>query len=376
MTGRSALLLCGCFVFGLLGLSACDAKNQESSKMTPQESQRVGALTANPVTRCVGRYLVDLPSAFVLNAEVFATIDEVTIKVQRIDRDLFEHVLAHREASLRQQHMDGKPDKPVLRRIETSPTVQVGKVFNRAAGSGSAGIKRSLELHGWKGGYGVHLENIATDYPGAGFARPDDPPDNTAEKLRVLLDVYDRIRGRSNDEVPKEPGFCIAGGFVAGKPHEAEEAYIPFHLKDAPDVYFHVSVSPEKLKEDETLLQRSAKVEREMQQSGTKTIRKGEIVRGGQKFEEWLMKGPTPYRVPGTMFSVVTNEATPGVQHPFVELELFNGFFIPQPKDLSEEEKDKRGLYKDLERATLSEAEAIAIWDKVSPTLRQRPGAM
>jgi hypothetical protein len=70
---------------------------------------------------------------------------------------------------------------------------------------------------------------------------------------------------------------------------------------------------------------------------------------------------------------MVANEKAVEPSKPFTRLELYNGFEIAYPADMTEAEKERIGFYKPLERASLSEAEAVAIWDKVSATVRARP---
>ncbi|MBP9063024.1 MAG: hypothetical protein KBF81_04520 [Aquabacterium sp.] len=71
------------------------------------------------------------------------------------------------------------------------------------------------------------------------------------------------------------------------------------------------------------------------------------------------------------MFTLHGNETASEPAKPFVELRLFNGFRIPAPERTLEE----KSRLKDLEKATLTEAQTIALWDKVTATLRMRPGA-
>lgn len=353
-------------------LIACSANKVPD--MTPEESKHIEELTAKMTTRCVGRYLIDLPEAFALGVNPEAEIEGMTISVRPMLRGIFEIVLRDRETELNRMYMDGRPFIPYLRRIEPSFSIQVGKVFNRAEQSGSAGIGRILELLAWKDGYAIKMEIEATDYPGAGFNRPDDPPDDTQKKLTKLLRVYERVRGQAVDEIPTERGLCIPNGFVAGPAIEEEGVSISFDLKGTPDVYFQFGEHGD-LHEQSTLLGRTSQTEKEMKVSGTQTIRKGKLAFHGLAYEEWLMKGPTPDRVPGTMFMLHGNEVVAGADKPFVTLELFNGFRVMSPPDLSDEQKERLGLYKELARASLSEAEAVALWDKITPTFRLRPGA-
>lgn len=348
-------------------LVACQPK---TVPMTPEETQRVAKFTERMTTRCVGRYLIDLPQKFVLNSQSVAEIEGVKVTVQPMEKSMFEDSLATHRARLERERIDGEATLS-LTEVRQLPNGS-GLAFNRSR-TGTSAVLRAWEVVGWINGYKLVATIDSRDMSKARTMLKDDTRrTDVEEKFRHLMDVYSRLRGRTEFEVPKDQGFCIANGFVAGPPSEQEEAYVSFHLDGAPDVYFDVGANPEKLKEKERLLERGSQVEREMTSSGTQTIRKGMVEHGGIPFDEWLFKGPTPDRVPGTMFTLVGNEASPGVSHPFIRLELLNGFRIPAPERSMEESAQ----LKTLQRATLSEAEALAIWDKVTPTLRLRPGAI
>lgn len=351
----------------LLTMAACQPV---STPMTPEEIRRVAQLAERMAPRCVGRYVIDLPEKFVLNSQSSAETEDVKIDVRPMTKSRFDLELADRKKVIEHERLDGE-DTPSLTETRTLQDGS-GLVFNRSRNGGSAAL-RTWELLSWRDGYRFSASIDARDMEKASrLNESDNRVTNVEEKFAVLMSTYNRLRGRAEGEIPRERGFCIANGFVAGPASEKEAAYVAFHLENSPDVYFHLSATPEDLKEQSRLLQRSAQVEREMKQSGTQTIRKGEVRIGGMAYDEWLMKGPTPDRVPGTMFNLLGNEASPGAANPFIRVELFNGFRIPARERTAEESAE----LKDLERATLSPAEAVAVWDKVVPTLRLRPGAL
>ncbi|MNR57197.1 hypothetical protein D3C85_1779230 [compost metagenome] len=80
----------------------------------------------------------------------------------------------------------------------------------------------------------------------------------------------------------------------------------------------------------------------------------------GVDAEEWLLAGPRPTtEVHGHLFSLEGNALENDVLAPFVGLDMETA--VPLPDD--------RGL----ERASLTDAEALAVWDAISRTLRPRP---
>lgn len=352
-------------------LAACQPK---PVPMTPQEAKHMTELTAHMTPRCVGRYVIDMPNALVLNSEVSTEIEGVKIEVRPMKyRDVFEMEFNARQALLERTRQ--LPELyPHLRQTIALPNAQPGGVFDRTESDTAARAGRTLELMAWRDGFLIKawVDAIDPTFPeDAQDAYWKTRPSEVSEKLATLFSVYERLRGRPNDEIPTEAGFCFPNGFAKGAADETEETAIAFHLKGSPDVYFHFVANKEMSKERDTMLGRTGQIGQDMQRSGTKTVRKGKREMHALLYEEWLMKGPTPDRVSGTMFLLTGNETKQGAAHPYINLDLFNGFRIPAPQRTLEESAQ----LKDLERATLSEAEAVALWDAVTPTLRLRPGA-
>lgn len=272
--------------------------------MTAEESQRVEQLSAHMSARCIGRYLIDLPAVFVLNSQSVTEIEGVKISVRPMTKENFEMAWATRGAELEKTVLLSSK-LPMLRSIVPLPAGQLGGVFDRAEDKFRGRLGRTLELMAWKDGYQILGEIKATDntfpeYETGSIAKSlkTDVP----QKLSHLLEIYEKIRGRADDEIPNGQGFCFPYGIYEAASKEDEETYISYHLENVRDVYFHLGANPEKLKGQETLLERSASVMLEMKISGVETIRKGKVTYQALPYEEWLMKGPTPARVPGTMF--------------------------------------------------------------------------
>jgi hypothetical protein len=346
--------------------------------MTPEETQYIDQMTSHMKPHCVGRYVINLPESFVLNSETNAEIEGVKVNVIPMSKVKFESYFGYRKQQLESAVLPGAGGRSLVKSVYALHGGAEGAVFDRAASANSSDrMNRVLELISWKDGYLVKAQVTATD-----TTFPEDANDSVAkqlhtdtpQKLAHLLKVYERVRGRGQGEIPAEQGLCIANGFVAGPPVVDEGVQIAFDLKGTPDVYFNFTEDGT-LHEKTTLLQRSSQVESEMSQSGTQTVRKGQRTIDGHPYEEWLMKGPTPAQVAGTMFTLHGNEVAEGAAKPFVSLVLYNGFRVLQPAGLTLEQQEQRGLFKDLKKATLSEAEAVALWDKVTATLRPRPGA-
>lgn len=356
-------------------LTACQPK---AIPMTPEEAQRVEALTANMTTRCMGRYLVDMPERFVLNPVSTTQIEGVKVAVQPMLKQHFEMALEAKKAELSRTRFRGnEKDFPYVRSTTLLPLPREGVVFDRARSVDTGRLGRSLEIFGWLDGYLItaYIESRDNTFPeDANDSIAKQLGNNTPEKLAHLLKVYERVSGRKDTEIPASPGLCIPNGFVAGAERQGQEADAVYHLDDAPDVWFGFG-SSDAIKEKTTLFDRTSDVERSMKDGGSKTLRKQKRTLHGQAYEEWLfVNTPEQDDVRGAFFLMHGNELRTDPAQPFIEFKLHNGNRIPTPQ-MGMEEKDRLGLFKPLTKATLSDAEALAIWDKVTATLRPRAGA-
>lgn len=354
-----------------LPLTACSPK---APNMNPEEAAYIDRLMQQVVPRGVGRYLIDLPDSIVINPVSFSVIDGVTIEVSPMSRAVFDARFDAYKSKLSQTKLPGAGN-PYLRSATALPNQFIGAVFDRAEDATSSDrMARTLEIWAWKEQYFLTARIDAVD-----TSFPEDAEDsiarqlttNVPEKLDHLLRVFSRVRGRKDNEIPTDQGDCIANGFVAGPPSDQQAINVSYQLQGSTDLYFDFNHRTT-VRERDTLLERTAQVEKEMHRSGTQTVRKGKRDINGLSYEEWLMRGPTPDGVPGTMFILHGNETASDPAKPFVELRLFNGFRVPAPERTLEE----KAMLKALENASLTEAQALGLWGRVTATLRPRPGAL
>lgn len=357
-----ALLPCLAFV-----MTACQPANPP---MSPQETAYMDALTQNPTPRCVGRYMIDLPENMTPVTGPHGTeIEDVKIEVTPMNRAQFEIALKGREGELRNELM--LPNKyPWLHKTYALPNSADGIVFDRAKNlAGSDRFSRTLELWAWRDGFQIRAEVFARD-----TSFPEDQGDvyvakqktTTPEKLAHLLEVYSRTRGRADTDIPTEPGFCFAHGFVAGKAGEKEKMNILYAFKNVPDVTLGFEYDA-LFQEDTSLLDRGKEINAMLKNSNGRTLRKGKNKTGGIPAEEWLMTGNTDSNVMGHTFTLESSNKTGREDTPFFVIDMQNGNYWgdddldnPRPK---------------LTKATLSEAQAIFLWERVTATLRPRPNA-
>lgn len=338
-------------------------------------------LTEHMTTRCVGRYLVDLPQDFVLNSEGGQDIDGVKIDVLPMKEAEFRLLLANRKKELENTLMVGSEKYPFLREIIPLPDHAPGMIFDRAKSDVSGGrLNRTLELLAWKNGYRLLATINARD-----TTFPEDAHDeivreniktNLPAKLTQLLDVYKRTRGRDDGDIPSEQGVCILRGFVSGPPSDEEGIGLFYHLKTAEDVYFSLH-SHSNFRENDTLLDRVGAMKKYLQpEKGEQFLRTAKRPVNDIHGEEILLKRLSDANENHDDllvhdFTFDANSKIGSAKTPVVQIDLKNGLRKPGP-----DRAYNAPFPPPITKATLSEAEAIALWDAVIPTLRMRPGAL
>lgn len=373
MRGTSLVEASRALLAGLL-LSLLTSCQPKIAPLTPEEAHAMSDMLKNTTPRCFGRYLVDLPESFVLNSEGAAEVDGVKLKVRAMPRLGFDSALEARRRELEMIMLPGDDkNRPHLRKSIALPEGGIGVVFDRTEREvSSSRLGRTLELIAWRDGYRIDASLNATD-----TSFPEDIGNSIAKQLRTdvpekltqLLKVYQRTRGRTDNEVPKEQGMYTQNGFVAGPPSDAESVTIFYHLKNTPDVFFAFKTNSS-FREKTELLNRGKEINQALQGGDGRVLRKGRVKGPGIEHQELLAEGRTVDRVIGHLFVAEANSLEGSAMKPVVMIDQNNGYRIPAPEPGASEDP-----LPDLKRATLSEAQAVAIWDAVLPTLRPRPGA-
>ena len=355
----------------ILILSACA---YEIPDMTPEETRRIEQLTQRMTPRCIGRYLVDLPDGFVLNEMSRTEIEAVRIVITPEKESRFLTHFERRKGTLQSQQLP-LSGNPLLKGMVSLPDDAVGGIFDRAESAASSGrAARTLELWAWKSGFKIRADIDAFDgtYPedaGSAFHRKNG--NNTPTKLAHLSSIYKRLDGRADSEIPTEQGVCFPNGFLRGAPTDAEWIDLNYHLSTAEDVYFRFISMSDIGAEENTLLDRGSEINAMLKEVNGRTLRKGARAVNSQGIEEWLVMRESDPGVKDYHFVLEMNALDGNAFKPSVTFEMSSGVRKPGPQ-LSLEEFATR---KPIAKATLGEAESVALWDKVTATLRPRPGA-
>jgi len=281
-----------------LGVAGCQPS---LPPLTPQEQATMQTLTHAMTPRCIGRYLIDLPASMVPSGWGGLKAQGVNIEVAPLNESLFRWRYEQREAELRAAHLDAHPDQPVLKEIIPLRGA-IGGIFNRSENGGSNG-SRTLELHAWRDGYAIKMWVNAADsrYP----EYKDDLLSaqigtDVPQKQALLLDVFARIRGRADNEIPSEQGLCFHGGFVQGPATDEENLDMDYVFTDMPDVSISIHNNSNLVSEN-TLLDRGKDIDANLRIADGHTLRKGKRQsHDGLAFDEWLMEANTDDHVKAT----------------------------------------------------------------------------
>ncbi|WP_155835318.1 T6SS immunity protein Tli4 family protein [Herbaspirillum sp. RV1423] len=364
---NSPLFLKSIIALGLtLTLSACQPK-----PLTEQEQRTVTQLTTNMKTQCVGRYLIDLPA----DVDIYghAKLNDVDVKIEPMSQQAFLDGMHKRDAELKaMKHIHGyqflfgdNEYHPM-----NSSTEQMRKKgiwhFIHLDDEYSGDMGRTLEAYKWNKGYRIKLETKTWDYTRSKLTDESSVKEmgnRVPSRLGYMMGLLYDFRGLSDGEIPKEPGVCLTGGFIKSEASDEEEVSVGFRLEQHQDVFFRLETNAN-LREDETLLQRSSQINETIQSRDGKTLRKGRLdSKDLSTAEEWLASGRMQAGTPGTFFMLEANSMIGSAKTPWLSFDMKTGVFDKYQKDQPQ-------------HASLTEGEAIGLWDAVSRTIRVRPGAM
>lgn len=177
--------------------------------------------------------------------------------------------------------------------------------------------------------------------------------------VRKLEKLILQLGWRKDDELPRRPGFCFGRGFLA-EPLSADQSEFTavfLGLKQHPDLAIALS-SYAGINQDKSLLQREAENEIKQQYSRRfHVLRLGARAINGIPGEEVLdrVDEPNGSVLHGFMWESITKKDD--VYRPVLALELHTG----------------RGKPGQPVNSSLSDSEVLALWERISGSLRVRP---
>ena len=378
-TARIGLLCCLAF------LAACD--HQSASSFI--EDAPAKQATSESTTRCIGRYLIDLPTDLVLNPRGGQSIDDVRLRVTPATAEEYKKALAKRTAALTAAVVSSNGvEYPALRKIVPLPAGTDGVLFDRAKLEGAAGrVGRVLEVLAWRDGYLLRADVTAID-----TTFPEDKDDvmlhthvktDVAEKTRLIIDMVSRTSGRKDLEIPSQQGVCIVNGFVRGAPTARESIGTIYQFEKINNFFMRIA-SGGLGRSKNTLLDRIEITRPLIENAKGKVFRKAKRDVGGMNGYEaaYSMLShdyPAQDRIMVDRFIFELKSAEGSKRKPRLTVEVHNGESLDNGPDEEEGEDEGGGKIEDsvmaLQPAPLSTASVESMWDKIIPTIRARPNA-
>ncbi|MGV7961361.1 T6SS immunity protein Tli4 family protein [Photorhabdus tasmaniensis] len=332
--------------------------------LTEKEKQVTTEMLANMQTRCVGRYLIDIPAAFgnIIHDAIF--IGDAKIETERLYPPEFEYRIETREQELKTAKTIDPKDMPFLKKVHRLQGNLNGVIFDRNENIDEPGFGRVLEAHLYNNGVAFKIVMEMLDLSDAKYAsdkedfikaevpeRELNTTDRTLEEMRRLLS---RISGRKDTEIPTVAGTCIPDGFIAGNWNEKENMGFVYRGNQGENFKFSIEILND-LTGENTLLERIGEIEKDLHANRGGIARKGKKEVNGIHAEELLAIGLQPFdNNPRYQFELVANETAGDYKNPYVDIMLRNYQLPPTP---------------------YTGDELITFWDTVTSTFRKRPSA-
>ncbi|WP_445497018.1 T6SS immunity protein Tli4 family protein [Photorhabdus sp. SF281] len=322
-------------------------------------------ILANMQTRCVGRYLIDIPLAFENITNTGILMDDVRIETKRLHLSAFEQRIELREQKLRVTRTDDPKDLPFLKKAHHLQGNLYGVIFDRNNNVSEPGFTRVLEAHLYDNGVAFIIEMKFTEisddkysysreiYIKSGMGESQYKMlSQTLDKMQRLLP---RISGRKDREIPTVAGICIPDGFIASHDNDDEKVNMTFVYQGNEDDHFTFGIEIINDLKEGTLLERIDEVERDWFVNCGRVIRKGEREINGIHGEELLAVGLQPFDShPRYRFDFIINEMEMYEEKVCVGIMLMNDQLPSTP---------------------YTEDELIMFWDAITKTFRKRRDA-
>lgn len=340
-------------------------RNMPPSPLTVEEKKVMDTLFNQTKPQCLGRYVFDVPESYVNEQKNYVFLNDFRISSQRLYRPAFAQRIRLREQELKDSTTYREKNSPFLKQIHPLQNMD-GVIFDRNVNGSDAGFGRILEGHLYSNGVAfmvtIKIRDLSDerfsdqrkDYLKAGFTLSE--LNTKPQMLAEMLDLLSRLSGRNDDEIPTQPGICIADGFVRDNSKQNKEDISFAYEND--NFGFYVS-NDNTLGKSNSLLERADEIEPALRRGNVNTIYKRKRNIPGMEAEDWLVRGKQVTYGPEVetvlySFTFYANEKVADYHHPVLSATLHN-----------------RGIG----TTTYSDAQLVEIWDRITQSFRFRPGA-
>jgi hypothetical protein len=293
-------------------------------------------------TFCIGRFLIDAPPGSRLSGGNYK-YDFISIEpIKAMSLEEFEKEADGKEAKLRTTKHKVEPS---LLRTSLRP------------------VKDTRILAFWREDYSTFVINIEGSRwsDGNRFQLKGEVANNRQDSgLNRIQEALIHLRPRADTEIPTEPGYCFAGGFIANPRWRNEEAGVDIDIAGHPDAFVSVWIYPlASHKHDKPLLERMGGLTQALGNLATSVhvLRKGDRQIGPYKGQEHLASAPNSGGMRGHAF-VWETQGDGTLDTPAIKIELTTGH------------QDNKG---NPQKTSLTDQQAIQLWDDILKSFRLRP---
>ena len=300
--------------------------------------------TASPTTStfCIGRFLIDVPSGSRLIGGNYK-YDFLGIEpLKAMSLEEFEQDIDRKEAKLKATKHKVEPSL-----LRTSLRPQKGTRILAFWEEDFITSMINIEGYRWSDGSRFQLKGEVANH-------------RQESGLNRMQDALSRLRPRADAEIPAEPGFCFAGGFIANPDWSNEEAYVTIDIAGHPDAFVSVWIYPlASHKRGKPLLERMGGMAQFLGNLATSVhvLRKGDRQIGPYKGQEHLASAPSSGGMRGHAF-VWETQGDGTLDTPVIKIELTTGY------------QDNKA---NPQKTTLTNQQAIKLWDDILNSFRLRP---
>lgn len=323
------------------------------TKLTP----RLQAMFEKTKTVCFGRFLVDVPaSATVAWGDVSVPLG---VDVYPDGADEVKELEQKFIDKLKSEKNINKNYVPLLLAIDEISQPE-GKIVT---GYEDFESLDDLKINGY---FRMNKDGVVID------SRP--MRDEKDETIATIKSIARRLRRLPENEIPTEPGNCIEYAFLpddpaADKAHLGELIRVGFRLKEFPDTHLSIFVGPSNpyYNESDSLKWQLERLEKRMkaEDPNNPNLKTRYLRRGDRRIHDWVGG-----------FEGLSHTPDQPEAHPIHD---FGMDFRGMPSDPYKPYADIRmqtGVFDNVAgatKATLTDEEAIAVWDRITSTIRVRP---
>jgi hypothetical protein len=308
-------------------------------------------------TVCVGRFLIDLP----VEARVSLagqSIDNFKIEASDETEEAFWVRVAAREAEIRAKpdRLGGNKNMESVRDVKTDSGL-VGKIFvhSRTVTEGTAAKGLELVRYHYEGVAVealVHANGISID-----LGTDDYDPDQIGRMPQLVA----KLVTNPGNRIPTEPGYCFDRVYVRDplKADQLEQLIMRAGLPSHPDIQFMLMMEAGTKPDEKGLLARGAETDARLPLAArmrTSKLRAAPRTIAGLTGDELDERFIEENNSIGYSFWWDVNGTQDNVLIPSLSLQMTTGHGNREPVPTS-----------------LSESAAIALWDKITNSIRFRP---